>query len=1015
MTNVDDRPLGSNYFLGEVVGAGSMGRVHRGTIVGDGSGVAVKMLREDLAADPDIVGKFIGESQLLRRISHPNVVGIRDLVAEGGQLGIVMDLVEGGSLRSILASRSLGIMEAIGLIAEVAEGLQAVHDAGIAHRDLKPENILCVVEEGRISPRITDFGISRLMSKARTSTSQLIGTPIYMAPELSYHRPSDATERHLQDLAADVYALGVVLFELLGGRPPYEADDPVALVMAHREASVPRLVGLPASVTALVMAMLDKDWQRRPAKPAAVALSLRASLHAATAETDFAGPVTVVAPEPAVAGRAATEAIDRREFSGALPLVQAATAPSKAGPRQRLALAATAGLLGLLAVAGGGWFGWSQISSEPEVLTAPRYAFVPIAVADGLVVNRTWILEGEEGDRLSAEVTITNSGPTTQTVDHLEVIPDDVAADVALVDFDPEPDEVIDGGRIVRFHVADLAPGADRVIRYSVSLPADGATVERIEDLAHAQILAESTYRAGAGEPAAQPLVASLELVGGPPAVSVGSSVPLQLVGADPDGYPVEPTLVSAVVWTSADVTVALVDRDGVLYGVGPGSTTISAQLGSATASMLVVVSGPAGETDGADGEVAADSTASDGGSDVNAQPTTSSAVTSPQTSPSTRVTATTMSATTATTATTQSQNTNSPAHPPSAPSGVSATAGSGQAVVSWNPSSENGSTVTGYEVQRSGGGVISVGAGATSANVTGLTNGQSYTFTVRATSVAGPSGWSSPSGPVVPSSVPSAPATPSASVSGTSAKITYSAPGSGGSAITGYELSSDVANGVRTDAGSPYTWSGLLAGTAHRFRVRACNANGCGSWSGYSNAVTPSTTPSAPATPNASAGIGQATISWSAPNNGGSGITGYQLTSDAAGGTKSDSASPYTWTGLSNGTTYRFRVRACNANGCGPWSAYSRGVTPAAPKVISLSRGAAINGGFWYSVALSGFSPGSSVTVACHDSIDSNFWTQSFTISGSGTASDSTLCWSADGPAHWVTGGGVTSNTVNW
>ena len=174
-------PLGANYRLFDVLGRGAMGEVRRGrTATGDT--VAVKLLRPELAGDPSMVARFLQERAILTALTHPNVVHVRDLVAEGSTLAIVMDLVAGTDLRTHLdAHGTLPAAEAAAVTVGVLRGLGAVHAAGVVHRDLKPENVLLDDDgQGWAVPRITDFGVSKLLAGSRrtrrTASSALPST-----------------------------------------------------------------------------------------------------------------------------------------------------------------------------------------------------------------------------------------------------------------------------------------------------------------------------------------------------------------------------------------------------------------------------------------------------------------------------------------------------------------------------------------------------------------------------------------------------------------------------------------------------------------------------------------------------------------------------------------------------------------------------------------------------------------------------------------------------------------------
>ncbi|MEM7276297.1 MAG: serine/threonine-protein kinase, partial [Actinomycetota bacterium] len=175
--------LGSKYLLGTTIGRGAMGVVHEAT-TREGQSLAVKILRPELSSDTKTVSRFIQERQIFSRVEHPNVVRVHDLVAEGDRLGIVMERVSGGDLRQRVEAGTLTPSQSVAIGLDIASGLQAIHDVDVIHRDLKPANILVATgPDGEPMPKISDFGISRLVNEAMTRTSTTIGTPLYMAPE----------------------------------------------------------------------------------------------------------------------------------------------------------------------------------------------------------------------------------------------------------------------------------------------------------------------------------------------------------------------------------------------------------------------------------------------------------------------------------------------------------------------------------------------------------------------------------------------------------------------------------------------------------------------------------------------------------------------------------------------------------------------------------------------------------------------------------------------------------------
>ena len=267
------------------------------------------------------------------------------------------------------------------------------------------------------------------------------------------------------------------------------------------------------------------------------------------------------------------------------------------------------------------------------------------------------------------------------------------------------------------------------------------------------------------------------------------------------------------------------------------------------------------------------------------------------------------------------------PSTVPDAPTGVTTTAGDSQATVSWTASGAEGSTVTGYTVSDGSGDTCTTDGTGTSCIVTGLTNGQSYTFTVVATNGDGPGAASAPSNAVTPSTVPDAPTGVTATAGDHSATVSWTGSADEGAAITGYTVS-DGSGDTCTTSGTSCIVTGLTNGESYTFTVVATNADGTGAASPASNTVTPSTVPDAPTAVTATAGNGQATVTWTAPSDEGSTITGYVVRS-ARGVTCTTTTTSCVVTGLLNGMSTTFTVVATNADGSGAASAPSNAVIP--------------------------------------------------------------------------------------
>ncbi|GAA2745352.1 serine/threonine-protein kinase [Kitasatospora cinereorecta] len=313
------RPVGSKYLLEDSLGRGATGTVWRGRVREDvavpglqpGQAVAIKVLREELAADPDVVMRFLRERSVLLRLSHPNIVRTRDLVVEGELLALVMDLVEGPDLFHYL--RTNGPLSPIAgalLMAQVADALAVSHADGIVHRDLKPANVLLATTqsdgEERMYPMLTDFGIARLAdSPGITRTHEFVGTPAYVAPESADGRPQTA--------AVDVYGAGIMLYELVTGRPPFQGDGPLAVLQAHLAQEPERPRTMPEPLWTVIERCLRKNPAERPtAVSLAHALRVVAAgvgVHAAPAAVDAALSVgDLLVTDPALAAAAAVAA-----------------------------------------------------------------------------------------------------------------------------------------------------------------------------------------------------------------------------------------------------------------------------------------------------------------------------------------------------------------------------------------------------------------------------------------------------------------------------------------------------------------------------------------------------------------------------------------------------------------------------------------------------------------------------------------------------------------------------------
>ncbi|MCW7946356.1 serine/threonine protein kinase [Streptomyces hygroscopicus] len=305
------RPVGSKYLLEEPLGRGATGTVWRArqreaagaeaAVAGQpGETVAIKVLKEELANDADVVMRFLRERSVLLRLTHPNVVRVRDLVVEGDLLALVMDLVDGPDLhRYLRANGPFSPVAAALLTAQIADALSASHADGVVHRDLKPANVLLEQHDGQMHPMLTDFGIARLAdSPGLTRTHEFVGTPAYVAPESAEGRP--------QTSAVDIYGAGILLYELVTGHPPFSGGSALEVLHQHLSAEPRRPSTVPDPLWTVIERCLRKSPEQRPsAENLARGLRVVAEgvgVHASAAQIAAAeGVGALLAPDPAPA------------------------------------------------------------------------------------------------------------------------------------------------------------------------------------------------------------------------------------------------------------------------------------------------------------------------------------------------------------------------------------------------------------------------------------------------------------------------------------------------------------------------------------------------------------------------------------------------------------------------------------------------------------------------------------------------------------------------------------------
>jgi beta-lactam-binding protein with PASTA domain len=395
-TQVIDTLLGAlidgRYRVRAQVARGGMSTVYTATDERLERTVALKIIHPAQAADPRFLDRFTDEAKTIARLTHPNVVGVYDQGTHDGLPYLVMEYVRGRTLRDVLAERRrLQPQEALAILEQMLAAIAAAHRAGLVHRDVKPENVLVAAAPGG-SPnclvdgvvKVADFGLARAVERSATDGGgRLMATAAYVAPELITHGHADPR--------TDVYSAGVVLFEMLTGRVPYDGERPVDVAWQHVQRDVPppsRYVpGLPPVLDELVARATRRDPGARPTDAGAMLAEVQTAredvgfaLAARTApliDPTVVVPLVVDGDRPPWARLPAARPQPRSRRAG-----PPAESPSNrladllarinAHPRARLALAAVLIAFGLLVAVGGWWFGIGRYTEAPSLLDKTR-------------------------------------------------------------------------------------------------------------------------------------------------------------------------------------------------------------------------------------------------------------------------------------------------------------------------------------------------------------------------------------------------------------------------------------------------------------------------------------------------------------------------------------------------------------------------------------------------------------------------------------------------------------------
>ncbi|MGB3713801.1 MAG: protein kinase [Candidatus Promineifilaceae bacterium] len=392
------------YVIVEGLGRGGMAEVYLAYQESLDRYAAIKLMHTFLADEQDFLTRFQREARSMASLNHRNIVGVYDFDVQDGVYYIVMEYVPGGSLKQRLESLAekgdkLPLSESTRVALEIADALSYAHGRGMVHRDIKPANIM-INEEGHVV--LTDFGIAKILSgPSFTATGAMIGTPAYMSPEQGLGQPGD--ER------SDLYALGVLFYQMATGRLPYDADTPLAVIMKHVNEPIPlpsaSVDGLPREIQAVIVKSLAKDPDERyqtgddfandlTAAASTSNLAVAAGLSMAflkdrptppppppSAKVDTVAPIaaTALAPQATVMGGAAEtrlatpDIIEKTEIAAPV-----APTPPKERSRWWIFLLVIVALIGIGGIAGG-IFAFGSLGDE-EPTPVPTAAVVAVVV-----------------------------------------------------------------------------------------------------------------------------------------------------------------------------------------------------------------------------------------------------------------------------------------------------------------------------------------------------------------------------------------------------------------------------------------------------------------------------------------------------------------------------------------------------------------------------------------------------------------------------------------------------------
>ncbi len=383
------RLLDNRYEILEVIGSGGMSVVYKARCHRLNRLVAVKILKDENSEDEDFRRRFHAESQAVAMLSHPNIVSVYDVSTTEDADYIVMELIEGITLKQYMQKKGvLNWKETLHFATQIAKALEHAHSRGLVHRDIKPHNVM-VLKNGSV--KVADFGIARIMSQCSTQTKEALGSVHYISPEQA--------KGGRVDNRSDLYSLGVVMYEMITGRPPYDGESPVAVAIQHINggASLPSTLNpnIPKGLEQIIVKAMSRDLRKR--YPSATAMLYDLDEFRKNPDIDFSTAAAPADPNGAtrvltgIAGTIGAEQKEEKAGTVSAPMEPVRRKKEESGGKAAIVAVVVCSIVAILAVVLVGVLLWGNRDDTPTTVRVPNLLgehFDSLGTYEGIEVIR---------------------------------------------------------------------------------------------------------------------------------------------------------------------------------------------------------------------------------------------------------------------------------------------------------------------------------------------------------------------------------------------------------------------------------------------------------------------------------------------------------------------------------------------------------------------------------------------------------------------------------------------------